>query len=74
MVSKTRFGGLIMPTIYHTEQDRTLEMAAEHLYDNYKNDKVQDRILKVLGIYNQIVMRNGGKMFWKYCIKKYTKT
>jgi len=29
----------IIRSIRHTEQDRTLEMAAERLYDDYTNDK-----------------------------------
>jgi len=29
----------IIRSIRHTEQDRTLETAAECLYDDYKNDK-----------------------------------
>jgi hypothetical protein len=28
----------IIRSIRHTEQDKTLEMAAERLYDDYKND------------------------------------
>jgi hypothetical protein len=29
----------IIRSIRHIEQDRTLEIAAERLYDDYKNDK-----------------------------------
>ena len=37
----------IIRSIRHTEQDRTLEMAAERLYEI---NKAQEGILKILGI------------------------